>query len=291
MRTLKNISVYAAALVLTAGAYSCKKGKQEPQQVNPATVGNTSVSSARMGYLSSQLYAVANTPSGAWLYTLSSPPGVFSAAPVSGFSVGVTAVTDITGLAFTNDTLVVSTASTSNFPDRLLIYPYPVTGTLLNAPNQLSCAGIKDIEYNEYNSTLYGILNDRHIVAISRTAFITIDYTPTIPPGRQVSGLCNYNALLSYCVNDGTPAPDEFYSYGPDGSGPLNTLLFRTDWDGFAGDNAGGGAGTQYVNGTGWEIITENRLHKSVAALTLAAGPFMSMSAPPSAVFADITSN
>lgn len=290
MKTVKFILGAVAICSLSAGLHSCMKDKVSPQSANAGVANSGASASARMGTSWSQLYAVGNTPSDAWLYTLSSPPGVFSAIAVSGFSVGTTAVTDATGLAFANDTIIISTSSVSNFPDRLLFYPYPSIGTPLNAPVQVSCPKIKDIEYNEYNSTLYGIFDDLHIVSISSTGAITIDLSPAVPAGSEVSGLCNYNALLSYCINDGTPAGDEFYSYGP-GGGLAPYFVFNTDWDGPPTDGPIGGAGTQYVDGFGWEIITENQLHKSVPAITLTGGPFASMSAPAGVIFADITSD
>lgn len=292
MKPFKIISGAITASLLVAGLYSCKKDNRpiKNPETNPAGTASTHPS-ARMGVPGRQLYAVGNAPSKASLYSVSLLPGPPAVTAISGFFVGTTQVTNVTGLAYNNDdsTMIISTGPTSNFPNRILTYPYPATPPSLTTPTIVLCAGITDIEYNEYNSTLYGILSNSKIVSISSSGATTVDLAPTIPPGRKLTGLCNYNALLSYCLSDGTPAVDQFYSYGPGGSGPALSLLFLTDWDGPLSDGQSSGGGTQYQDAVGWQIVTANRANKLVDPF-LVPGPFTPISAPSTVIFTDVTS-
>jgi hypothetical protein len=291
MKTIKFFSGALAVTLIATGLQSCNKDKvsnQDPASV-PTEIGSTKPSS-RMGSPWRQLYAVGNAPAKASLYSLSGPPGGLSATLMTGFFVGTTQVTNVTGLAYNNDdsTMIISTGPTSNFPNRILTYPYPAFSTPLTAPVSVPCPGITDIEYNEYDGQLYGILANSKVVSIASSGAVTVNLSPTIPAGRKLTGLCNYNALLSYCLSDGTPAPDQFYSYGPSGA-PTLTLLFTTDWDGPGSDGQSYGGGTQYVDIDGWEIVTAKRYNKLVTPAP-APGPFAPMPAPSTVIFADVTS-
>lgn len=291
MRTFKIITGAITTGLLAAGLYSCNKDKVNHQNPEADQVSvNKNQSSARMGSPWRQLYAVGNAPANASLYSLSGPPGGLLATVMTGFFVGTTQVTNVTGLAYNNDdsTMIISTGPTSNFPNRILTYPYPAFGTPLTTPVSVPCTGITDIEYNEYDGQLYGIHGNLRIVSIASSGAITVNLSPTVPAGRKVTGLCNYNALLSYCLSDGTSAPDPFYSYGPSGA-PALALLFNTDWDGPGSDGQSVGGGTQYVDVDGWEIVTANRRNKLVTP-ALVFGPFAPMAAPSTLIFADVTS-
>jgi hypothetical protein len=292
---MKTITFFSGALTVTllvAGLQSCNKDrKSNPNPASgPTEVGSTK-SSSRMGAPWRRVYAVGNTPSNATLYEMSLLPGLTSASAVSDFSVGTTPVTEVTGLAYNNDnqTMIISTGPTSNYPNSILTYPYPIIGTALTSPVVVSCANITDIEYNEYDRTLYGIFAHSQIVSIAPSGFTTVDLSPTIPPGRKLTGLCNYNALLSYCISDGTPASDDFYSYGPGGIGPLVSFLFSTDWDGSGSESQSVGGGTQYVDAVGWQIVTANCDNKLVDPSGI-PGPFTAIAVPAPVIFTDVTS-
>lgn len=290
MKTVSMIAGVLAIGLLMTGLESCNKERMTRQPGPQPAEANPAPSSARMGQITKQLYAVGNDGPNAYLYALSAPPGVLSAAVVSGFFVGPVQVTNATGLAYTTDTLIISTGPTSNFPNRLLTYPYPTIGSPLNAPTIVSCPNITDIEYNEYDGKLYGILGFSRIVSIAPSGAVTVDLAPAVPAGTRLTGLCNYNALLSYCFSDGTPAPDSFYSYGPGGSGPPPFFLFSTDWDGPSTEQRSTGGGTQYVDAVGWEIVTASRLNKVVTPAFI-PGPFNPMPvSSPTILFADVTS-
>jgi hypothetical protein len=275
---LKPIAVIAlGALTLV----SCKKNEVTPVASSPSaqpTVASMGNENARMWATGKQLYAVGhNSTNQAFLYTLA-PPGIGGLNPtlVSGFFVGGTQVTNVTGLAYTTGSFVISTSASSNFPSRLLTYnaigPY-------TAPTSVACQGITDIEYNEYDSKLYGILANSQIVKIGISGAITVIASPALG-GNQIKGLCNYSGLLSYSISDNTTAVDNFYSCT---TGGISTFLFSTDW-------GLGNGGMQYCDAYGWGIVTSTSFKKTVTAIgyivtsptALVGGPYL---------ISDMTSN
>lgn len=178
--------------------------------------------------------------------------------------------------------MIICTAAISNYPNSLLIYPY---GGPYNAPVIVPCPSVSDIEYNEYDGNLYGIVTKNKIVRINMTTgAVVTNLSPTLPTGFQLRGLCNYNGLLSYSINDNTAAPDDFYSYNP--SSPSSTSpLFTTDW---SANNEGG---MQYCDGTGWVLVSSASTKKTVLGIPpYTASAFSSMAGGPY-LFSDITSD
>lgn len=278
------------ASVLLTGMTNCKKKELEstnqmPQRVNLSN-SKESASESRQWNPSRHLFGVGhNSSSQALLYSLSAPPGLVPTL-IAPFLVGVTPVTYVHGIACTgstsSDKMIICTAAISNYPNSLLIYPF---GGPYNTPTIVPCANISDIEFNEYDGNLYGIATKNKIVRINTTSgALTTNLSPTLPTGFQLRGLCNYNGLLSYSVNDNTASPDNFYSYNPSSPSPT-PVLFSTDW---GANNEGG---MQYCDGTGWVLVTSSSTKKTVlGGPPYTASAFSSMTGGPY-LFSDITSD
>ena len=263
------------------GLQSCKKDDLSLENADPATADNPAGSTSRMWVTGQQLYAVGHNGSAqASLYTVT-PPGAGGLVPtlVTGFFDGATQITVVTGLACTPTDMIISTHSSSNYPNSLLIYP---AGGPYTAPTIVSCSGISDIEYNEYDGVLYGIESRADIVSINTgTGATTLDLAVSPGAGLTVKGLCNYNGLLSFSVSDNTGAADSFYSYSPGGS--PGAALFTTDF-------GVGQGGMQYCDGFGWVIISSVDTKKVVNGATYAvAGPAAMAGGP--YLISDLTSN
>jgi hypothetical protein len=280
----KNQIILGAILIsaLATGLQSCQK--QDPSIKNSdseTAVDNTTSASQRMWTTGKQLYAVGhNSTGGAILYTLTPPPiGGLAPTAVGGFFVSGQPVTNVTGIAYTTGSIIISTGSTSTFPNKLLTYN--ATGPY-TAPTAVPCASITDIEYNEYDSKLYGILTNNKIVQISTTTGVTTLNLAPVVGVNQIRGLCNYNGLLSYSINDNTVATDNFYSYNPS-SPTITAPLFSTDW-------GLGNGGMQYCNTFGWVIVSNTAsTKKTVDGTTFAVSGPLTMGG--SFLFTDLTSN
>ncbi|MBA3680892.1 MAG: hypothetical protein H0W73_06960 [Bacteroidetes bacterium] len=283
---MKKIKIIYGALLcgsLVLGIQSCKKNTiSAPNAVSQTGADNSNNSSARMWIAGKQLYAVGHDASSqAFLYPLAAPAALTPGTPTA-LCVGGTTVTEVTGIAFitnTTNSIIVSTSGTSNYANKLLIYAF---GAPYNAPTIVTCGGITDIEFNEYDSKLYGILQNSKIVRIAPMAgTTTVNLTPVIPAGSKLAGLCNYNGLLSYCISDATAAADNFYSYNP-AAPAITAPLFSTDF-------GTGNGGMQYCDTYGWEVITPTDNHKSISSAYV-PGAFSLLPGGPFRI-SDLTSN
>jgi hypothetical protein len=280
MKTLiKSIAVIAlGVLTLT----SCKKNAVTPTASSSQTVdASSNNSSARVWTTGKQLYALGhNSSAQAFLYTLSPPPFAGGLVPtvVSGFSVSGVQVTNATGIAYTTGSISITTGATSNFPNRLLNY---LLGSYVSPSTSVPIQNLTDIEYNEFDSKLYGVFSNNQIVRINPlTGAILLNLAPVVG-ANQIKGLCNYNGLLSYSISDNTIAADNFYSYNP-ASPAITAPLFSTDW-------GTGNGGMQYCNIFGWEIISNTSTKKEVSPSFAVTGP-LAMSGGLN-LYTDVTSN
>ncbi len=281
MKKIKIIFVALLCGALITVSQSCKKSETTAQNPSSQTKVNKE-ENQRMWTTGKQLYAVGHDASlQAYLYPLSYPVPITPGTPTA-LCVGSTTVTEVTGIAFvtsTTNSIMISTSATSNFPNKIITY---TLGAPYSAPVMATCAGITDIEFNEYDSKLYGILQNSKIVRIGPFSGVTtVNLSPVIPAGSKLAGLCNYNGLLSYCISDATTAADNFYSYNP-GAPALTAPLFSTDW-------GTGNGGMQYCNTYGWEIITPTDNNKSVTA-AYSAGGFVTVLGGPYRI-SDLTSD
>jgi hypothetical protein len=279
MKTLKLMLGLTCLGMMTLQA--CKK---ENLKADVTTSESSSSETSRMWTATKQLYAVGHDAlNKAYLYKLTAPAptpttGLIPSSP-TGFFIGGTHVTHVTGVAITNSAIAISTGFSSNFSYRLITYPFP--GPLTTPSSNVPCQRVSDIEFNEYDGKLYGIAGNVHIVKIDPSGSYSINLSPSIPSGSKVAGLCNYNGLLSYSVNDNTAAADNFYSYNP--ASPALTLpLFSTDW-------GTGDGGMQYCNGFGWEIFSNTDLRKQITGAYTVTG-FYSTAGSPYRI-TDLTSN
>lgn len=282
------LNALIAAGLMTAIS-SCKKtsvGNATPAypKSNPEATDDRETGK-RMWNPAKHIFGVGhNSSSQALLYSFTAPPAL-NPLLIAPFTVGTTPVTYAHGIACTgstpSDNIIICTAAISNFPNSLLIYPRSAP---YNSPTILPCPSISDIEFDEFSGVLYGILSKNRIVQINMTTgAVTTNYSPILPPGSQLRGLCNYNGLLSYSINDNTAGSDNFYSYNP--ASPASTPpLFSTDW----GTNNEGGM--QYCTGTGWVLVTSSSTKKTINASTLAATPFSTISGGPY-FFSDLSSD
>jgi len=277
MKKIKIILVAILCGSFVLAIQSCKKSTtsaQDPVQIKTEKSNEAS----RMWATGDQLYAVGHDAAlQAYLYQVAYP--LFMPGTSFPFTVGSTQVTQVTGLAYINTNIIISTGPASNFPNQLLIYstipPY-------DTPIPVACPGISDIEFNEYDGKLYGVYMNNRIVRIAPgTGAITVNLVPTVPSGYKISGLCNYNGLLSYCISDATIAPDNFYAYNP-GAPAITPALFITDW-------GTGNGGMHYCDGYGWEIITPLDNWKSISWSYVPTG-FTTVGGGPYKI-SDLTSN
>ena len=178
---------------LAAGLQSCKKEASKPE--NPATTPASSPAatsdpnaSARMWFTGKTLFGVGLRQQvfTATLYKISPPPisGLMPGVISPLFIGGGVQLTYATGVAFLSTDIVVSTGPLSNVPNSLLIYP--AAGPFTSPTSVVSCPGITDVEFNEYDNKLYGIFNNAQIVSISSGGAITVNYTPVLGPGQRV---------------------------------------------------------------------------------------------------------
>jgi hypothetical protein len=286
---MQNFRLLLGAIVIgsmAGGLQSCKKDSVSPQNpATPNTITETDNTAARMWNPGRQLFGVGLKPGTftTTFYRISAPPiGGLVPGAISGLFIGGgIQLTYASGVAFMSTDIIVSTSAASNMPGRLLTYAF---GSYAAPTSVVSCPGITDIEFNEYDGRLYGILNNNRIVSITLGGAIAVNYAPPLAAGQFVKGLCNYNGLLSYCIADNTGAPDRFYAYNPAAPG-ATPVLFMTDWG--LGDG-----GMQYCSGGfGWIIISETDTKKTVSPTPVyaVAGPAGMAGAP--YMMTDLTSN
>lgn len=298
MKKIKFIFSIAVAAVLLNGLSGCKKQTPVNKLPEKATTPDKD-KFARMWTPGFQLYAVGHDLSGnACIYTLTDPamggmggmiPSFYANVEVAGIS-----VTNATGIAcHMGSSMIISTSPASNFPNRLLIYP--IAGPFTTPSSIVPCPQITDIEYNEYDAELYGIQNNNRIVRIDpATGSTTLNLAPSMPPGTQLVGLCNFNGLLTYCIsNNNASVPDNFNSYNP------STLLLSPPYS-YVTEWGIGNGGMQYCDaagvpsaGSGWQIFTNigdnNEVRKYVSA-AIVPSPFFPIGAPGPFFITDLTS-